>query len=141
MANSSYTPPGRLGNPDMNIITDPRTHPKIRQALLAIGATAALTAELPEEWSIESLTPNIAATDAGIAGLYEMMENDLPTDADEQAINISEQTIKGVDDNDIKLYIYKPTSAQGPLPAVIYFHGGGMVSYCPSILRRRQGQC
>jgi len=141
MANSSYTPPGRLGNPDMNIITDPRTHPKIRQALLAIGATAALTAELPEEWSIESLTPNIAATDAGIAGLYEMMENDLPTDADEQAINISEQTIKGVDGNDIKLYIYKPASAQGPLPAVIYFHGGGMVSYCPSILRRRQGQC
>jgi acetyl esterase/lipase len=112
----------------MNVITDPRTHPKIRQVLLGIGANAALTAELPEEWSIESLTPNMAATDAGVAGLYEMLENDLPTDADEPAVDISEQTIKGVDGNDIILYIYKPAGAQGPLPAVIYFHGGGMVS-------------
>jgi acetyl esterase/lipase len=134
MANSSYVPPGRLGNPDMNLITDPRTHPKIRQVLMAIGANASLVAELPVEWSIESLTPNMAATDAGISGLYEMLPNELPTDADEPAVEISEQTIKGVDDNDIKLYIYKPAGVQGPLPAVIYFHGGGMVCSIPFIL-------
>ena len=135
MANSSYTPPGRLGDPNMNLLTDPRTHPKIRQIIQAMGPDAG--AELPEEWSIESLTPFIAATEAKIAGLYEMLENDLPTDADEPAVDISEQTIKGVDGNDVKLYIYKPASAREPLPAVIYIHGGGMVGsfyfyyFCP----------
>jgi acetyl esterase/lipase len=63
-----------------------------------------------------------------VSGLYEFLENDLPTDADEPKVDISEQTIKGVDGNDIKVYIYKPASAQEPLPAVLYFHGGGMVS-------------
>ena len=57
-----------------------------------------------------------------------MLENDLPTDADEPAVDISEQTIKGVDGNDIKVWVYKPAVAQEALPAVFYFHGGGMVS-------------
>ena len=127
MANASYTPPGRLGNPDMNLVTDPRTHPKIRQVVQAMGGGPPNT-EFPEEWSIESLTPSIAASHAAVTGLYEMLENDLPTDADEPAVDISEQKIKGVDGNDIKVWVYKPASAQEPLPAVFYFHGGGMVS-------------
>lgn len=135
MANTSYTPPGRLGNPDMSLETDPRTHPKIRAIVQALGMGGNLVNEVPEEWSIESLTPGNAATDATMAGLYELIENDLPTDADEPAVDISEQTIKGVDGNDIKIYIYKPaTAAQGPLPAVVYFHGGGMVSPDPFFL-------
>lgn len=128
MANPSYTPPGRLGNPDMNVMTDPRTNPKIRQQLAALGMADAPVPEVPEQFSIEALTPLMAATNDGITQLYEFLENDLPTDKDEPAIETSEQTIKGVDDNDIKLYIYKPANANGPLPAVIYSHGGGMVS-------------
>jgi len=127
MANSSYTPPGRLGDPNMTLVTDPRTHPKIRQFVQAMGAPPAAP-EYPKEWSIEALTPILAASEAGVAGVYEMIENDLPTDADEPAVDISEQTVKGVDGNDIKIYIYKPASAREPLPAVLYFHGGGMVS-------------
>ena len=128
MANASYTPPGRLGDPNMTVVTDPRTHPKIRQLVEAMGQGLTAAPKLPEEWSIESLTPVVAASEAGVAGLYEMLENDLPTDADEPAIDISEQTIKGVDGNDVKFWIYKPASVQEPVPAVFYFHGGGMVS-------------
>jgi acetyl esterase/lipase len=126
MANASYTPPGRLGDPNMTLATDPRTHPKIRQLVQAFPIANAT--EHPKEWSIESLTPGVAASEAAVSGLYEFLENDLPTDADEPKVDISEQTIKGVDGNDIKAYIYKPASAQEPLPAVLYFHGGGMVS-------------
>jgi hypothetical protein len=116
----------------MNLVTDPRTHPKIRQVIQALGS-GPLATEYPEEWSIESLTPPIAASHAAVTGLYEMLENDLPTDADEPAVDISEQTIKGVDGNDIKVWVYKPASAQEALPAVFYFHGGGMVSRPPFI--------
>lgn len=134
MANASYTPPGRLGNPDMSLATDPRTNPKVLKALQAFGLAGNLVNEVPEEWTIESLAPLMAAQEQGTAAMYEMLENDLPTDVDEPAIDISEQTIKGVDDNDIKLYIYKPADAKGPLPAVIYTHGGGMVSVHTSSL-------
>ena len=129
MANTNYTPPGRLGDPNMNVTTDPRTNPKISEFLKAMGMADMLN-EFPEPatWSIESLTPYIAATDAAITGMYNGIDNELPGDADEPEIETSTQTIKGVDNNDIILYIYRPKAAQGPLPAVIYSHGGGMVN-------------
>ncbi len=37
------------------------------------------------------------------------------------------EVIKGEDDNDITLYIHKPTGVAGPLPCVVHTHGGGMV--------------
>jgi hypothetical protein len=121
MANTGYTPPGRLGDPNMNVTTDPRTNPKISQLLTSMGMADMLN-EYPEPstWSIESLTPYMAATDAAIMGMYNNLPNELPGDADEPEIETSTQTIKGVDDNDIILYIYRPKSAQGPLPAVVY---------------------
>jgi acetyl esterase/lipase len=39
----------------------------------------------------------------------------------------SRVTITGVDDNDIALFISRPTTATGPLPGVLHLHGGGMV--------------
>ena len=41
------------------------------------------------------------------------------------------EVIKGVDGNDINLYIHKPTDIEGPIPAVIHTHGGGMVILHP----------
>jgi acetyl esterase/lipase len=129
MANTDYTPPGRLGDPNMNVTTDPRTNPKISELLKAMGMSD-LLGDFPDPstWSIESLTPYMAATDSATTQIYEGMDNELPTDADEPEVETSTETIKGVDDNDIILYICRPKSAQGPLPAVIYSHGGGMVN-------------
>ena len=36
--------------------------------------------------------------------------------------------ITGTDGNDITLYISRPTGADGPLPAVVHLHGGGMAT-------------
>jgi hypothetical protein len=130
MASSSYTPPGRLGDPNMSLETDPRTNPKVLKALQGLGMGVNQVSDLPDssEWTIESLTPGLAASDAAFGGMYDFVPNDLPTDAEQIAIEISEQTVKGVDGNDIKLWIYKPKDVKGALPAVIYTHGGGMVS-------------
>jgi len=42
--------------------------------------------------------------------------------------NIEEisEVVKGVDGNDINIYISKPKAAAGPTPGLLYFHGGGM---------------
>jgi len=139
MANTNYTPPGRLGDSNMNVTTDPRTHPKISELLKAMGMADMIT-EYPEPttWSVESLTPYFAASDAAMTSLYNNIDNELPADADEPEIETTTQTIKGVDNNDIILYIYRPKSAQGPLPAVIYSHGGGMVSIATNTKTHRR---
>lgn len=41
-------------------------------------------------------------------------------------INSETVVIKGVDGNDIKLYVDTPTGASGPMPCALHFHGGGM---------------
>jgi acetyl esterase len=114
----------------MSLETDPRTNPKVLKALQGLGMGVNQVSDLPDssEWTIESLTPGLAASDAAFGGMYDFVPNDLPTDAEQIAIEISEQTVKGVDGNDIKLWIYKPKDVKGALPAVIYTHGGGMVS-------------
>jgi hypothetical protein len=130
MAPTSYTPPGRLGDPNMSLETDPRTNANVLKALQGLGMGGNQVSDLPDssEWTVESLTPGLAASDAAFGGMYDFVPNDLPSDADQIAIEISEQVVKGVDGNDIKLWIYKPKGSEGALPAVVYTHGGGMVS-------------
>ena len=40
---------------------------------------------------------------------------------------VVQTVIKGVDDNDITLYIHQPADRTGPLPCQVHTHGGGMV--------------
>ena len=37
------------------------------------------------------------------------------------------EVIKGVDGNDVTLYISKPKDTKGPAPCIFHTHGGGMV--------------
>jgi acetyl esterase/lipase len=37
------------------------------------------------------------------------------------------QVIRGVDGNDVTLFVHRPTDVAGPLPGVLHLHGGGMV--------------
>jgi len=37
------------------------------------------------------------------------------------------EVIKGIDGNDVSLYIHMPTDVDGPVPAIVHTHGGGMV--------------
>jgi acetyl esterase/lipase len=36
------------------------------------------------------------------------------------------EVIRGIDGNDITLYMHRPTNVDGPLPGVLHLHGGGM---------------
>ena len=59
-----------------------------------------------------------------------MLNIPLPTwtvNAHVQAVERRTEVIRGVDGNDIRLYIHTPKNASGPLPCVYHIHGGGMV--------------
>jgi len=44
-----------------------------------------------------------------------------------EAIHISNETIKGIDDNDIRVRIYKPAQQNSLLPVLLWIHGGGYI--------------
>ncbi|OQO08351.1 hypothetical protein B0A48_06221 [Cryoendolithus antarcticus] len=126
MASKDYKPPGRLGDPDACPANDPRANPSMVKQLKAFGIDGRQHMDHPGT-DIKVVTPLIKAFHDGTMGLYEAMENDRPSDASDAEVTITEKTIKGVDNNDIKLYIHRLASAKGPSPCVVYFHGGGMV--------------
>ncbi len=122
----SETPilPGRLGDPNMLIKTDPRADPRMVAAMAVLGLDGA-----PEAAPVDINSPNEALleyamlAEEGFAALGDVLSSAAPP-----ITNVERRTevIKGVDGNDISLYIHTPTDVDGPVPGIVHTHGGGM---------------
>ena len=117
--------PGRLGDPDRVLRTDPRADPRMVAALAEFRfdeapRPAPVTAESP----LAEIHEFIAASEPGYEDLFAAWLADLPP-----IENVTRRTevIEGVDGNDITLYVHEPEGASGPLPCVYNIHGGAMV--------------
>jgi len=117
--------PGRLGDPHRTLKTDPRADPR----LVAACAPFALDVAPPPvpvtaDSSLQDKLAYSAANEAGMEAVFTALFADLPAMTNvERRIEV----IKGVDGNDITLYIHTPKNVSGPLPCVYHTHGGGMV--------------
>ena len=117
--------PGRLGAPSMSMQDDPRADPRMIAALapFALGA-------IPEPSPVDASSPidvlieYIGIAEAGFEGLFGAIAMAVPPVS---GIARSVEVIRGLDGNDVTLFIHRPESATGPLPAVVQLHGGGMV--------------
>lgn len=126
-------PPGRLGDPDMTLGTDPRTNSKLLEALKALNldgrshAATGLTRDSP----LDAIRQYALDSGDRLEGLQKSMDYTVPGDkSTSTAITRSEEHIVGPDGNQIKLIICRPsdaTTSRAPMSAVVYFHGGGMV--------------
>lgn len=117
--------PGRLGDPSSLIKSDPRADPRLVAALATVGLDGAPEpAPVNSESSIEELLEFCRAAETGFDGLFELLAAGLRP---MEGVTSRTEVIKGVDGNDIKLYVHQPTSVDGPIPAVLHTHGGGMV--------------
>ncbi|MCT9932186.1 alpha/beta hydrolase [Planotetraspora sp. A-T 1434] len=65
-----------------------------------------------------------AAVESGSEPLFEALNAGLP---EVEGVASETHTVTGPDGHEIKLYVTRPEGVQGPLPAVYYIHGGGMV--------------
>lgn len=126
---ASYKPPGRLGDPDMSLGTDPRTHTKLLPLFKAFKMdTNAPPSQLTVTSSLDEIGLSMAKSHTEFEQFYAFLPNDLPADATEAKLEHSDVTIKGVDGNDVKLYISRLAGTEKQqLPCVVYIHGGGMV--------------
>jgi acetyl esterase len=117
--------PGRLGSPDMVLRDDPRADPRLVAAMAAVG----LDGEQPDVGldagaSLEALLGFCDVAEPGYEALFSALAVDLPP---VEGVTSSVEVIRGIDGNDVTLFIHRPTAVTGPLPGVLHLHGGGMV--------------
>jgi acetyl esterase len=126
MTSVNMRAPGRLGDPNMKPQDDPRLHPNLRAAFAFMPAGEPPKMSITSDSPLSEIKPYIEWMNNQGQGAYDNMPLALPGDENIK-VDESVETIKGVDGNDIKLYISKPTGTTGPLPGLLYIHGGGMV--------------
>jgi acetyl esterase len=116
--------PGRLGNPDLSIADDPRADPRMVAMMAPLGM-AAHTPAMPVsvDAPLETLHEFIGESEAGFEMLFPMLLASMPAIT---GVTRSIEVIRGIDGNDITLYVHRPDTADGPVPAILHIHGGGM---------------
>lgn len=117
--------PGRLGDPEMTVATDPRADPRMVAALEPLGlAGRPDPVPLTGESSLEDIRALAALGEPGFEQLFDIFFEALPP---VEGVESRTEVISGVDGNDISLYIHRPTGRAGPHPGILHIHGGGMV--------------
>ncbi|KAJ9638975.1 hypothetical protein H2201_005884 [Coniosporium apollinis] len=119
---------GRLGDPNMDMRTDPRMDPNLLKAMAAVGLNAyaadpPIRRSDPHEQKLEY----VKNVNSNFNAFFDALPNDLPDDHKRGKVDYRTETIGGADNNDIILHIFRPEGVEGPLPCVAYIHGGGMV--------------
>ena len=119
------TPPGRLGHPEYELRSEPRSDPRMVAAMAAFGMDGlAAPAPVSAGDAIEARLEFMAAAESGFEAFFAGLMANLPP---VPGISHSTETITGVDRNDITLYIHRPQGESSePVPGVLHLHGGGM---------------
>ena len=116
--------PGRLGDPSTTLETDRRAHPKIIEAVAAVGGFGeGVPQPGPDASYEECLEYCTAFEEASSVANPELLAN-LPVF---DSVTTYSQVIQGNDGNEITLYIHKPKQSEGDIPCIVHTHGGGMV--------------
>jgi len=117
--------PGRLGNPDSLLNVDERLDPRILAAYKAAGMDGPPEeSPVSGESSYEECLAHCLDMESNSTMINMLMSQNMP---EFPAVESTTETIKGVDGNDILLYIHRPKNVTGNIPCVVHTHGGGMV--------------
>lgn len=117
--------PGRLGRPDQSLREDPRADPRMIAAMAPYGmADLAPPSPVGADAELEVLLESIAQAEQGFEMLFGLMGASL---VPVPGVVRSVEVIRGMDGNDITLYVHRPEHSSGPVPGVLHIHGGGMV--------------
>ena len=119
-----FTLPGKLGNPEMTMLDDPRLDPRIRDSYID---NPVLPKPPPVELTINpTYEDSIAMThwmDDMLKMKHAQQESNMPPFDD---ITSYSEVIEGQVGNKITLYIDRPKNVADKIPCLIHFHGGGM---------------
>ena len=116
--------PGRLGNKDLTINEDKRINQNLLQAMIKAGLDG-----IPPTPTVyyKSTRQEIQDYTNNLEPAYQGVFKDIFSAVvlPEGLVNQTE-TIKGKDDNEIRLYITRAEEKSVDLPGILHIHGGGM---------------
>jgi acetyl esterase/lipase len=124
--------PGRLGDPEIDLRSDPRSDPK----MLSVLAPLHLDRNVPPPQGVSRQSPReeqlawAEEFDRGLEGAL-TQANELAVVPD--GVDETTHTIRGRDGNQILLHIARPLSADAPLSGVVHLHGGGRIALSAAI--------
>lgn len=127
-----YTLPGRLGDPEMTLSTEPRLHPGLLQTLkqLSIHELAYLTSDIKPDAPLEDIRSVVEKNEHSIDGLLKAMDysSHVSHTVADPGFDTAEHTVSTADDLRIKITIRRPLPiVTASMPAIVHFHSGGMV--------------
>ena len=128
--------PGRLGNPDETLVSDPRTDPRIANAMAMLGELAPGVDAIDTDANYEQALKYCAAFEDAAALSHPMEWQTMP---DFPTVSSTEAVITGVDGNDITLFIHQPAQRDGALPCLVHTHGGGNLSIATTLKAKQEG--
>jgi len=115
---------GRLADPNCTLGTDPRSDPRMVAAIAPLRLADALPdAPISVDSPIEHRLAYAAAAEEVIGGVLDSFALAAPAPS---GVTTTTVTIPGGDGNKLTLFVSRPSSSSGLLPAVVHFHGGGM---------------
>lgn len=110
------TLPSRLGDPTMELRSDPREDPRMLAALAPFGLdTRADDLPIDRRSPLEELRTVASATEQAFDGVFAALLAGLPSP---KAVDTRTLSITGVDGNDITLYVHRPIGVSAPLPGL-----------------------
>jgi acetyl esterase/lipase len=74
--------------------------------------------------TLEKIREHIAVVEDGMAQMSALLVADLPPIDD---VTRSVEVVRGVDGNDITVFVHRPANKPGRLPGMLHIHGGGMI--------------
>ncbi|GJF12910.1 hypothetical protein NGTWS0302_02980 [Mycolicibacterium cyprinidarum] len=115
---------GRHADQDSTLGTDPRSDPRMVEALSRFGLegrfpSSGLTVDSP----LAQRHAFADMSEKGVGAILDALAQELP---EVEGVSSTSTIITGVDGNDITLFISRPVDATEPMPAVLHLHGGGM---------------
>ena len=117
--------PGKLGNPKMRIEDDPRLDPRLLAAMRKYGL---LEQSGPLPVSVNSSVPDLLDFCNQAEKGWEEENAKIYADVKPNPeVSVKTVVIRGVDNNEIKLFVHRPKGNDRDLPGILYLHGGGMV--------------
>jgi acetyl esterase/lipase len=129
---------GRLAEPSITLATDPRLHPGLRAGLAAFQMDGhAAPPPYDRTAGAAAISAFIGGAHQAFEGLYAVLPAEWPGEVPAE-ISTSTLTARAVDGHEIPLHVFRPARAAGPLPCVMYIHGGGMTILEPDNKVHRQ---
>jgi acetyl esterase/lipase len=118
-----FTLPGKLGNPNLTLLEDPRLDPRIRDSYLKIPLFSTPPPSISINPTYEEAIALVEWMDKAMDSREVLGEESMPSFSD---ITSSKEIIQDKQGRKIELYLDRPKKSDGPIPCIVHFHGGGM---------------